>query len=196
MMIRAIASSVAEQATQPPVDYTPAIIGLAGVVLGGIIQVIAQTAKERAARVAASRADVMDFAQKAMTAVDNLQELEDMRKSQPARWTHFTDDQLKDMSDEVVVQFRDVHRSGILLEKVSDLRVAGYSRQVLAACRRYYNARQGLFAYGANEVSTAAHTHANVRREIDILVKMVSPRKFERHFRFRSAKSAAKLLGP
>jgi hypothetical protein len=193
-MIYAIASSVAEQASQAPVDYMPAIIGLAGVVVGGIIQVIAQTAKERAARVAASRADVMDFAQKAIAAVDNLQELEDIRKYQPARWAHFTEDELSKMSDDVVVQFKEMHRSGVLLAKVSDLRVAEYSRQVLTAGRRYYNARQGLFAWGADEESTDAHTHANVRREIDTLVKMVSPRKFERHLRFRSAKSAAKLL--
>lgn len=193
-MIHAIASSVAEQVSQPPADYTPAVIGLAGVVVGGIIQVLAQMAKERAARVAASRADVMDFAQKAIVAIDNMQEIEDLRKSQPARWEHFTEDQLREMSEEVVVQFKEMQRSGILLEKVSDLRVAEYSRLVMTACRRYYNARQGIFAFGANEEATTAHTHARVRRKIDILVKMVAPRKFERHFRFRSANSAAKLL--
>lgn len=193
-MIYALVTSVAEQAAQPPVDYTPAIIGLSGVVVGGIIQVLAQTAKERAARVASVRADVMDFAQKAMVMADNLAELEAIREKKPYWWASLSVDELKAKSDEHTANFKAAHRAGILLAKASDPRVAEFSYQVLVHCMKFSNAREGLFGAGVRYEAVRAATHTDLRREIQVLINMVAPRKYERHMRFRSVKAAKRLV--
>lgn len=116
-MIRVVITSVAEQASQAQPDYTPAVIGLGGVVVGGLIRVMAQTAKERSARVADMRADVMDFAHKATVMADNLAELENIRREKPFLWKSITQDKLQSFSAEHVQYAKDVHKAGTLLAK-------------------------------------------------------------------------------
>lgn len=193
-MIGALIKSAAEQASHSQPDYVPAVIGLGGVVVGGVIQVIAQTAKERSARVAEMRADVMDFAYKATVMADNMAEIEGIRRDRPLLWNSFSQEKLQSLSDEHVHNAKEVHKAGTLLAKVSDPRVATYAKRVVQECMRFNNARQGIFALGANEAYLAQATHAKLRRDIDILTRMIAPRRYERHLRFRSTSRAATLV--
>ncbi|MCD4850096.1 hypothetical protein LN996_04680 [Arthrobacter sp. AK01] len=189
MLMSLVVSEVA--VASPPTDYTPAIIGLGGVVLGGMIQTFAQIAKERAARVAQTRTDVLKFAHAAYSFVDVTNQYAGLYHSMPR-------DNQKIALARINELMHAAHESGMLLAGASDVRVGTFAVDVINQMMEYKDGFAHVFQWHGEapepDPATTFPTRADVRENITVIINMVHPRAYERHLRFRSAETARKSL--
>ncbi|MET4095096.1 hypothetical protein [Arthrobacter sp. UYCu712] len=174
--------SAAEQAAAPAPDYTPAIIGLSGVVIGGMIQTIAQVFKERSARVAQTRKDVMTFVAAGYLFVDRLGQVVDL-------FPKMNQEQRNSSSESITLNQRAAHAAGMMVAGAADQRVASYSVVVLNTMLEF---REGVDSImdgrkpTAEEACRTYPTLADSRAALNLLLNMVHPREYEIHLRFKS----------
>lgn len=174
------------------VDYTPAFIGLCGVLIGGLIQVGAQIAKERSARVAAARADVMDFAHRSLAFVDYTADMVSLRATK--QWDRLPTEKQVTKATAMSEEIRSIHLAGVSLAKVSDARVADYGYEVLNSVLNYNRAHGGLYAPDYRPLEGSTALTYELKYKINILINMVYPRKYETHLRFRSQKESTRIV--
>lgn len=189
-MTHSLVTSAAEQAATQPPDYAPAIIGLLGVVIGGIIQTVAQVFKDRSARVAQTRAEVMEFVHAAFAFVDSLAQYIAIMPS-------LEDETAIEVGDRLTARQAKAHAAGIALAGAADARVAAYSVTVLNTildCADGFRPVLNRRSPTAEEERTTYPSIAEARKQINVLLNMVHPRSFEIHHRFRSATGAKKLM--
>lgn len=190
LMLQVMAA--AEPAAATPPDYTPALLGLAGVIVGGIIQTIAQIVKERSLRVNETRAKVMAFAHEAFQYVGLLSQLADLRTG--GRWGQMPRDQKLETASELTTLLASVRASGVALVGAADYRIADYASDVVNDILAYSDAHQTLFHGEPRACDNPYPPNDHVILQINKLMNMVTPRFFERHARFRSVGAATRLI--
>lgn len=189
MYLSITAAEVAVQSSPP--DYLPAVIGLLGVFLGGMIQTFAQISKDRSARVTQTRTDVLKFAHAAFSFVDVTNQYAGLYVGMEVESQKVALQRMNDLMHEA-------HERGLALAGSSDVRVGTFAVDVINKMMAYKDSFAHIFEWKgkrpAPDKAADYPTRDEVREEINVLINMVHPRVFERHLRFRSEETTRKAL--
>lgn len=185
-------STVSLQAASSPTDYTPAFIGLGGVIVGGLIQTGFSWMKQRDELAQAMRADVAKFCHEAANFSAHLQHFAKMARA--GKLYEFSPEYRNKAADDLTQMLMQMRSAGYKLVAGTDQRIADQADCVTHAVITYSNQLSGIFARETTEPDQVYPDAAPVLAEINELATMVEPRIYERHARFRSHLGAKKLV--
>jgi hypothetical protein len=201
MLLQTLMSVVAD-ASPPAPDYTPALIGLGGVMLGGIIQAGAQHSTLRHNRMMEVRANVSELAQvissyttvfvQAADVINPAREkLRADLQRDPEAELDLDEDYFERLASAFFDAYRDFLKLSIAVMHCSDYRVSEKASSLHLAVTAHHNEVAQLFT-GSKGFATdeAKVIQAEINADVSILMSMVTPGWTERHLRFRSARRA------
>lgn len=181
-------------AEAPAPDYTPALIGLGGVILGGIIQVIAtrrneverqvKNVREESAQLAAAAADYSAVMAQLVRVLNPVKEkfLAEQEKNPNTELSAFIDeDYWRRLGDEFMGNFAKAFNLSLSIAAGKDHRVADQAMKVHHVCTDAHNeAAPVLTGEGDMTAERAEELRKEINLEASVLLTMVGPRKIER----------------
>ena len=174
-------------------DYTPALIGIGGVIIGGLIQTAFGVVKMRDEQAQKLRADVADFCHDAGVYLGRVQQYVDY-----ARAGHLykrSDDYRNQALEDVTEKYTRLRASGYRLLASTDQRIASRSNYITEDIAAHSHELSDLFLLPepGREKPDWPDTRP-LLGQVNELATMVEPRLYERHSRFRSLHRAKKLI--
>jgi hypothetical protein len=174
-------------------EIMPALIGLLGVVVGGIIQVIFQIRQSRGQQAVAIRREVGEFAAATSNYLNTLDSATHyMSRPHPAGPSK---DRMGEEADVVEEKRHDLLVRGSMLVTAGDWRISDQASKVVNQVNELASTLSNVFTEPSpSHRNTFLNGAAGIRTEFNILLAMVAPTVLERHFRFRSAEQAGRFL--
>lgn len=187
-----------------PADYTPALLALLGVLIAGIIQVVAQrrrdveeqvrTIREECTALTAAAADYGgSMAQMVRVAAPAIAEFEASQKwwKKPGLEKFIDDDYWSRLGDSLIENLNKSFRQSLRVAGSKDTRVAEQAMKVHHAIVGAHNEAARLLT-GEGQISPerAEKLREEINLEASILLTMVMPTNREKFLRFRSSEDA------
>lgn len=184
----------------------PALVGFCGVILGGILQVLAKHRADRYAHMMELRRDVADLiaivsgfavaiVQSAVMIDGVRNDFKERLSKDPKAEVEMDQDYLKRLGEEMFSRHRESVEKCARLLVANDERIADHVGDLQLKLANVIN-EVGYMHTGTVHIpeGRAKEIQADVMERINILVNMIAPRRWERFLNFRSAKSAKAKL--
>lgn len=200
------AAETTASAETPAVILTVALIGVLGIALGGVIQLITQRWVIMYDRMIAMRQEASALAQSIGSYTANmvqsarvlsgirLQYVEDLKKN-PKAEMDLDEDYWNRLGDSFFSSFGDAQERSTALQSASDYRLSNQATEIHILLVATHNEAAEIFTGELHLTQDEAKAHQRKLNDAaTVLLNMTGPRWWEGYWRFRSAGKAKRMM--
>lgn len=200
------ATQPAASAETPELILAVALIGVLGIALGGVIQLITQRWVIMHDRMVAMRQEVSRLGQSVSSYTSNMvqsarvisgiwdQFAEDLEKD-PSAKLDLDEDYWKRLGEAFFNSFRDTQEISTALQSAGDYRISSQATEIHILLVDTHNEVAEMFTGKLRLTEDEAkERQSKLNDAAAVLLNMTGPRWWERHWRFRSARRAKRIL--